>query len=140
MKNNRVFLGGTIGEKSWRNPLIDFLKKQNIPYFDPVLPETQDWNEKARENEEKQKQDCGIHFYLITPEMRGVYSIAEITQSSNTEDVITIACFVKKFNGLEFEETIYKNFHSVAELLIKNKDTYVFFELSDAIYKILEFK
>ena len=79
MKVNRVFLGGTCADTTWRNELIPLLK--NVEYFNPVV---EDWTPECQlvEEEEKNKK-CNIHLYVITKEMQGTYSIAEIIHSAH---------------------------------------------------------
>lgn len=140
MENSiKIFLGGTIGEKDWRQILIPFLEKYKIDYFNPVLPQEVDWTEEARINEEMQKKICNIHLYVITPEMKGIYSIAEAVQSSNSSENITIICFLNEYNGKRFSERLHNNFVSVGTLIVNNPETYVFFNIKDTIQKILEF-
>ena len=140
MENSiKIFLGGTIGEKDWRQILIPLLEKYKIDYFNPVLPQEVDWTEEARINEEMQKKICNIHLYVITPEMKGIYSIAEAVQSSNSSENITIICFLNEYNGKRFSERLHNNFVSVGTLIVNNPETYVFFNIKDTIQKILEF-
>lgn len=80
--SNKVFLGGTCAETTWREDLIVMLKENNISYFNPVV---EDWTEECIEIEENEKDNiCNIHLYVITKEMKGVYSIAEIMASALT--------------------------------------------------------
>ena len=86
--NKKVFLGGTANKTTWREELIPMLE---IPYFNPVV---EDWTEECIkiENDEKENK-CGVHLYVITPEILGVYSIAEAVQSSNSNNKKTIFVF-----------------------------------------------
>lgn len=78
-KPTRVFLGGTCGESDWRGSLTPELEKLGIEYFNPVVP---DWTPECIEIENREKNElCNTHLYIITPEMKGVYSIAEMTNS-----------------------------------------------------------
>ena len=80
--NNKVFLGGTCAETTWREELIVMLKENDISYFNPVV---EDWTEECIGVEENEKDNiCDIHLYVITKEMKGVYSIAEIMASALT--------------------------------------------------------
>ena len=82
---NRVFLGGTCNETTWRDELI---KDLQVDYFNPVVD---DWNAPAQAREEQERDSiCNIHFYLITSEMTGVYSIAEVVDSVHNKGKITI--------------------------------------------------
>lgn len=84
----KVFLGGTCADTNWREQLIPHLK---IDYFNPVV---EDWTEECIAEEERQKKICNIHLYLITSEMKGVYSIAEVVQSSHDKNVETFFCVI----------------------------------------------
>ena len=81
---NKVFLGGTCNNSTWRNDLIPNLK---VNYFNPMV---KDWNEACQIEEYKQKDNCNIHLYIITSDMTGVFSIAEIIDSVHTKDKTTI--------------------------------------------------
>lgn len=75
MKKFKVFLGGTCNGTDWRDKIIP---KLDIDYFNPVVD---DWTPDCQLREEIEKEICNIHLYLITPAMKGVYSIAEIVDS-----------------------------------------------------------
>lgn len=81
---HRFFLGGTTAETQWRDLVIPELKNRGLEYFDPRV---EDWNDEARKREEEEKEKCDTMLFLITPEMKGIYSIAEIINS--TWQVIT---------------------------------------------------
>ena len=76
---HRFFLGGTTAETGWRDLVIPELEKRGLEYFDPRV---EDWNEEARKREEEEKDKCDTMLFLITPEMKGIYSIAEIINST----------------------------------------------------------
>ena len=90
---NKVFLGGTCNESNWRNELIPLLK---IEYFNPVL---KDWTEDCQKEEERQKKICNYQLYVITPRMSGVFSIAEVVDSSNKNPQGTIFCVLDEDRG-----------------------------------------
>ena len=77
---NRIFLGGTCGKSHWRDQLIPELKKyNNVEWFNPVV---KNWTPECQMNEEDEKNNkCNVHLYVITPDMKGIYSIAEIINS-----------------------------------------------------------
>ena len=78
---SRWFLGGTCAGTQWRNNLIPYLKRNNIDFFKPVV---EDWTPECQAIEEDEKNiKCNIHLYVITPEMKGTYSIAEIIHSAH---------------------------------------------------------
>lgn len=81
MKKQRVFLGGTCANTTWRDELIPYLEKYGIEYFNPVV---EDWTPECQEIEEDEKNHkCNIHLYVITKEMMGTYSIAEAIHSAH---------------------------------------------------------
>lgn len=76
----KVFLGGTCANSTWRDELIPLLEKEGIAYFNPVV---EDWTEECIEIEEREKWlHCDIHLYMLTKEMKGVYSIIEFIDSA----------------------------------------------------------
>ena len=84
----KVFLGGTCNESTWRDRLIEMLE---IDYFNPVVD---DWTEECYREELRQRELCDYCLYVITPRMRGVYSIAEVVDDSNKRPEKTIFCIV----------------------------------------------
>ena len=82
---NRVFLGGTWNESTWRKELIPML---DVDYFNPVVD---DWTPECQMNEVVEKSDfCNTHLYVITSDMTGVFSIAEAVESAMTEGKLAI--------------------------------------------------
>ena len=84
----KVFLGGTCNESTWRDGLIEILE---IDYFNPVVD---DWTEECYREKLRQRELCDYCLYVITPRMRGVYSIAEVVDDSNKRPEKTIFCIV----------------------------------------------
>jgi hypothetical protein len=85
MKANKIFLGGTCNETTWRDELISLIQ---VDYFNPVVD---DWTEECITIEDAEKATfCNVHLYVITADMLGVYSIAEAVQSSLTKGITTI--------------------------------------------------
>jgi hypothetical protein len=70
-----VFLGGTCNNTTWRNSLILKLVKNKIYFFNPVV---EDWTPECKLAEDIAKKASTYELYVITPEMTGVYSIAEM--------------------------------------------------------------
>ncbi|MCK9416500.1 nucleoside 2-deoxyribosyltransferase domain-containing protein [Candidatus Dojkabacteria bacterium] len=103
----KVFLGGTCNNSTWRDEIIPKLK---IDYFNPVV---EDWTPECQEEEIRQRQICDYLLYVITSEMKGVYSIAEVIDDSNKEPNKTIFCFI----GDKFDESQIKSLKSVAKMI-----------------------
>lgn len=79
METNRIFLGGTCAESTWRDELIPLLNNYNCEWFNPVV---KNWSPECQSIEEDEKNNkCNVHLYVITSKMIGVYSIAEIVNS-----------------------------------------------------------
>lgn len=117
-KQIKVFLGGTCNGSVWRNELIPLL---NIEYFDTVV---EDWTSSCIDEEIKQREECTYCLYVITPEMEGCYSIAEVVDDSNKRPDKTIYCLLDKYGGKEFTINQLKSLKQVGRLIIDNKARY----------------
>ena len=108
---NKIFLGGTCADTTWREELIALL---TVDYFNPVV---EDWTPDAQVVEEYQKEKkCNIHFYMITSAMKGVFSIAEVIESSVTAGKVTILQIDKD----QFDEAQLKSLDAVSKMVIKH--------------------
>lgn len=108
---NKVFLGGTCANTNWREYLIDMIE---VEYFNPVVS---DWTIDCQEIEEVQKnRHCNVHLYVITKEMQGVFSIAEVIDSSLTNGKITILHVIP--DG--FESHQLKSLQAVVNMVQRN--------------------
>jgi hypothetical protein len=107
----KVFLGGTVNGSLWRDELIPLL---NIDYFNPVVD---DWNEESQNEELRQRENCDFLLYVITPKMKGVYSIAELVDDSNKKPEKTLFCFLNWDDDSEFEEHQKKSLAMVARMV-----------------------
>lgn len=114
----KVFLGGTCNDSSWREDLIPML---NIEYFNPVVD---DWTCEAMEEELYQRTVCDYCLYVITPQMTGVYSIAEVVDDSNKRPNKTILCILEEHDGTSFTEGQLRSLHQVSRMVSKNGGKY----------------
>ena len=110
----RVFLGGTCNESNWRNRLITML---DINYFNPVVD---DWTEDCMAEEIRQRKDCDLCLYTITPKMTGVYSIAEVVDDSNKRPEKTILILLRNDGDLHFGQGQWKSLGAVAKMVTRN--------------------
>lgn len=110
MSQVKVFLGGTCAGSDWRPYLIKHLKAD---FFNPVV---ENWTAEAQLNEEKEKDICSIHLYVITNEMKGVFSIAEVMDSVNMKTKITILHVIPT----GFDDSQLKSLKAVVDLVRKN--------------------
>lgn len=111
----KVFLGGTCANSTWREKLIPMLK---CDYFNPVV---EDWTPECQENEEREKKICDYHLYVITPKMKGVFSIAEAVNDSRALDMgKCIFCMIKEEDDREWEQSEYKSLIAVSKMVANN--------------------
>lgn len=106
----KVFLGGTCGKSTWRDELIPLLE---IDYFNPVVD---DWNEEAYQKELYEREHCDYVLYVITKDMEGVYSIAEVVDDSNKRPNKTIFMFIEE----GFYKAQIKSLEAVGRMVDKN--------------------
>ena len=119
----KVFLGGTCNESTWRDGLIEILE---IDYFNPVVD---DWTEECYREELRQRELCDYCLYVITPRMKGVYSIAEVVDDSNKRPEKTIFCIVTAdFSNtgdiIMFDEQQLKSLDKVGVMVQNNGGKY----------------
>ena len=122
---SKVFLGGTCNGTNWRELLID---KLQIKYFNPVV---EDWTEEAQQIEKHEKTICDLQLYVITPQMSGVFSIAEVVDSSNKlPKGKTVLTLLKEWNGEEFTKAQWKSILAVAKM-VENNGAKVLYNIRD---------
>ena len=109
-KKSTVFLGGTCGESTWREELIPQLE---IDYFNPVV---EDWTPACQDEEVRQRGICDYVLYVLTSEMQGVYSVAEVIDDSNKRPEKTVFCYLE--DG--FESHQIKSLKQVAKMVEEN--------------------
>lgn len=119
-KPPRVFLGGTCQDPDYRNLLIPLLEAAGIQYFNPVVA---DWDERARRDELIMREQCDFCLYVITPQMKGIYSIAEVVDDSNKRPDKTVFCFVIENEKGRFTEEQIKSLKAVADMILVNGAT-----------------
>ena len=120
----KVFLGGTCNESEWRSRLIKLL---TINYFDPVVD---DWTIEAAEEEIRQREICDYCLYVITPMMKGLYSIAEVVDDSNKRPDKTILCVLEEDGEYEFNKSALRSLNAVKRM-VKNNGAQVFNSLEE---------
>jgi hypothetical protein len=120
----KVFLGGTINGSKWRDELIPKLK---IDYFNPVVD---DWDEDAQLREEQEKESSDFLLFVITPFMKGVFSIAEVVDASNKTPEKTVFCILESDEGKIWGDFEKKSLTAV-EKLVKANGANVFNSLDE---------
>ena len=116
-KKEKWFLGGTCGKTQWRDELIPILEKRNIDYFNPLI-RGRGWIKSDEENEYIEKNEkCNVHCYVITPEIKGVFSIAEIVNScwevKTNNNIVKFVYFI--ILGI-FERKMYRSLEATMRL------------------------
>jgi hypothetical protein len=128
----KVFLGGTCNGSKWRNVLSPKLK---IDYFNPVVD---DWTEEDYQNELREREECDYCLYVITPKMKGTYSIAEAIDDSNKRPEKTIFCFVSQDGKDKFDTEQLKSLNKVGVMVKNNGGHYL--KSLDEVVKFLNKK
>jgi len=112
---NKVFLGGTCNDSTWREELIPMLE---MGFFNPVVP---NWNEEAYKKELLARGQCAYVLYVLTPDMTGVYSVAEVVDDSNKQPEKTLFCVLPEGkDGKAFDEHQMKSMVSVGKMVVQN--------------------
>jgi len=119
----KVFLGGTCRGYNWREDLIKNLKCE---YFNPLLKEGEEWTKEHEIKENIEKENADYNLYVITNDMIGVYSIAEVVDDSNKKPKRTIFCYIKE----GFDKSQIKLLNATSNI-IKNNGAYVFENLNE---------
>ncbi len=119
----KVFLGGTCNGSTWREELIAMLE---VEYFNPVV---EDWTPECMEEELRQREQCDICLYVITPKMTGVYSIAEVVDDSNKRPEKTIFVTMPMDGDESFTVGQLRSLGAVSDMVEKNGSS-VFFDLN----------
>tara|TARA_R110002153_G_scaffold267517_1_gene431673 strand:+ start:364 stop:759 length:396 start_codon:yes stop_codon:yes gene_type:complete len=82
---SKIFLGGTCNNSTWRNQIEKLVQ---VAMFNPVVD---DWTEECQAIEMDEKENkCDIHLYVITSQMIGVFSIAEVIVSVHNKTKKTL--------------------------------------------------
>lgn len=110
----KVFLGGTCAESRWREYIMP---KLLCDYFNPVVD---DWTPECQRLEELEKTICDYHLYVITPKMKGVYSIAEVVSDSVKMKDKCIFCVTKEDDDFDFHKHEKKSLDATARLVESN--------------------
>lgn len=116
LMKKKVFLGGTSNNTLWRDELIKMLDS-GIEYFNPIVST---WTKECKIEEIKQRKACDVLLYVITPQMLGVYSIAEVVEDSIKNSDKTIFVRLQEYEGMKFEDRTWSSLESVEEMVIAN--------------------
>lgn len=116
----KVFLGGTCAGWKWRNELQSLL---DCDCYNPIV---ENWSEKDRLREVRERETSDYVLYGITNGIKGVYSIAEVVDDSNKRPEKTI--FLNLYKTWERSKDSRQMEHSLkaVENLLKENGVKVF--------------
>lgn len=118
--NKKAFLGGTVVGVNplygWRGKLIPILK---INYFNPVV---KNYDKETLEEEYNQKKICDYNVFVITPDLRGYFSIAEAVDISNKKAKGLVFCVLNETfeNDKKFTKAQLQSLNRVSDLIKRN--------------------
>lgn len=107
-----------------------------IDYFNPVV---EDWTPECQAEEIRQKEhECNIHLYVITPKMKGVFSVAEAVESAMTEDKKCVFCILGIDGGDEFDKAQIKSLEATGSMIQRHNGIWVgnFDDLPDVLNQL----
>lgn len=105
---SKIFLGGTCNNSTWRERIEKLVQ---VEMFNPVV---EDWTEECQAIEMDEKENkCDVHLYVITSEMTGVFSIAEVIDSVHNKNKKTILHVIP--DG--FDERQFRSLQAVVNLV-----------------------
>jgi hypothetical protein len=82
---------------------------KNVAYFNPIVDV---WNTESQIIEQQEKDICDIHYFCITSQMSGVYSIAEAVDSAHRNKTVIFQVIPDGFTKKQLSSLI-----AVVELL-----------------------
>jgi hypothetical protein len=112
-----------------RDLLIPHLQALGIDYFNPVV---ENWTLECQAEEIKQREECDICLYVITPKMSGVYSIAEAVDDSNKRPKKTVLFVIPEDDGnlplsrISFNNHQSKSLSQVVLMITRNGGSAMF--------------
>lgn len=110
----KVFLGGTCDGWLWRDELQPLLK---CDYYNPIV---EDWTEEDRLREVHERETADYVLYGITSDIKGVYSVAEVTDDSNKRPSQTLFLNLYQEDGTKESNQMARSLVAVTHLLEEN--------------------
>ena len=109
---NTTFLGGTCNNSTWRQELISQLS-ENVDFFNPVVD---DWTPECQAREDHAREEAKYVLFVITSQMTGFFSIAEVVDCSNKRPESTLFCVI--LDG--FDKAQAKSLKAVSKMVERN--------------------
>jgi len=122
-----VFLGGTLDGNTWRREMMGYLGEKGLAWFNPIV---EDWTAEAQRQEVEARDECDFLLYVITPQMSGFYSIAEVVEDSIKRPNQTVLVVLEGYAD-SFTEGQIRSLRSV-EAMVKKNGGHVVDSLKDA--------
>lgn len=119
VKSNKAFLGGTCNGSKWRDRVI---KKLKIDYYNPIV---KTWTDDVYQREIEERQSSKFCVYVITPKLKGFYSIAEVIDDTHDKTKTTVFCYLKTDAGQRFGKFQIKSLEAIGKMVIKNGGVWV---------------
>lgn len=114
--HRKLFLGGTCNGSDWRSVIIPHLK---VPYFNPIVS-GREWSDEDKDNEFRERNViCSHLLYVITPQTKGLFAVAELMHDSMAKPNKTIVCFLREYGGERFDDQQWSSIESIMELVGK---------------------
>lgn len=110
----KVFLGGTVSDSHWREDLI---RKLKIDYYNPVVA---NWTPEIYEQELQERKKCDFCLYVVSPQLKGFYSIAEVVDDSNKQPEKTVFCIMESDGEKQFSEFQIRSLTAVGKMVAAN--------------------
>ena len=88
-----------------------------VGFFNPVVD---DWTPDCMAEELRQRAECDVCLYVITPKMTGVYSIAEVIDDSNKRPARTVFVRLRDDGDEHFTDGQWKSLGAVAQMVERN--------------------
>lgn len=112
MFSNSTFLGGTCAGSTWREELLSKLNP-SVETFNPVVP---DWTPECQAVEDQARKESRYVLFVLTKEMIGVFSVAEVVDCSNKCPERTLFCYIPE----GFEPHALKSLKATAKMVEGN--------------------
>ena len=118
-----VFLGGT-HHSDWRKEFLKLINESDtkIKCYEPVLEK---WTYENVVVENLVKQNSNYHVYVLTPNMVGMYSVAEMIDSAHDDDVETYFYIMneepnKDGQMVYWNPRMLNSLYSISNMMIKH--------------------
>ena len=116
--------------KEWKDTTKNLPECKDIELFNPVVEE---WTEECKINEDRVKNEAIINLFVITPSMKGPFSIAEAVECANNCPGKTIFAIYDKNNA--FDPKINNSFNSIGKVVESHDGVYI--NSTDSMHNII---